>query len=145
LLVLEGNNTIEAAHHVPVWVIALPTVMFVLGTGGAWYCYIHRPEVPGIIVGYYGEIYRFLLNKWYFDELYDWAFVRPAMKLGRVLWKGGDGAIIDGFGPDGISALTRRLAGRAGRMQSGYVYHYAFAMMIGVVAIISWYLMAHGG
>jgi NADH-quinone oxidoreductase subunit L len=145
LLVLEGNNTIEAAHHVPVWVIALPTVMFVLGTGGAWYCYIHRPQVPRIIVSYYGEIYRFLLNKWYFDELYDWAFVRPAMKLGRVLWKGGDGAIIDGFGPDGISALTRRLAGRAGRMQSGYVYHYAFAMMIGVVAIISWYLMAHGG
>ncbi len=67
-----------------------------------------------MIVGYYGEIYRFLLNKWYFDELYDWLFVRPAMKLGRVLWKGGDGAIIDGFGPDGIAALTRLLpAGRA--------------------------------
>ena len=145
LLVLEGNDTIAAAHHVPFWVILLPTVMFVAGTAGAWFCYVHRPSIPRRIATYYGEIYRFLLNKWYFDELYDWAFTRPAMRLGRLFWKGGDGVIIDGLGPDGIAALTRRIAGRAGRLQTGYVYHYAFAMMIGVMAIASWYLMARGG
>ena len=144
LLVLEGNRVIEAAHHVPLWVILAPTVMFVLGTGGAWLCYCARPAWPAWLVAHYGEIYRFLLNKWYFDELYDLVLVRPALRLGRILWKGGDGAVIDGFGPDGISALTRRLAGRAGQLQSGYVYHYAFAMMIGVVAIVSWYLLARG-
>jgi len=146
LLVLEGNNTIEAAHHVPVWVIAMPTVMFVLGSGGAYYCYVMRPEVPGIIAIYYGEIYRFLLNKWYFDELFDWMFVRPAMRLGRVFWKSGDGTIIDGHGPDGIAAVSRLMAAEAGRVQTGIVSHYAFAMVIGVVSIVSLYLLlTHGG
>ncbi len=146
LLVLDSNNTIEAAHHVPVWVIAMPTVMFVLGTGGAYYCYVLRPEVPGIITSYYGEIYRFLLNKWYFDELFDWMFVRPAMRLGRVFWKSGDGAIIDGHGPDGVAAVSRLVAAEAGRVQTGIVSHYAFAMVIGVVSIVSLYLLlTHGG
>ncbi len=145
LLVLEGNRTIEAARHVPLWVVLAPTAMFVLGTGGAWLCYVRRPEWPARIAATYGEIYRFLLNKWYFDELYDAVFVRPAMRIGRAFWKGGDGAVIDGFGPDGISLATRLLAGRAGRLQSGYVYHYAFAMMIGVVALVSWYLLTRGG
>jgi NADH-quinone oxidoreductase subunit L len=146
ILVLDGNNTIEAAHHVPVWVIALPTVMFVLGTGGAYYCYILRPDVPGMIASYYGEIYRFLLNKWYFDELFDWLFVRPAMRLGRFFWKSGDGTVIDGHGPDGIAAVSRLLAAEAGRVQTGIVSHYAFAMVIGVVSIVSLYLLlTHGG
>ena len=144
LLVLDGNDTIEGAHHVPLWAFLMPTVMFVIGTAAAALCYIVRPGLPAQVVGRIGWLYRFVLNKWYFDELYDRVFTRPAMRLGRVFWKGGDGAIIDGFGPDGISALTRRIAGRAGRLQSGYVYHYAFAMMIGVMAIVSWYLLAGG-
>ena len=144
LLVLEHNNVIEAAHHVPLWVVLAPTVMFVIGTGGAWLCYHARPGWPGLLASRYGRIYRFLLNKWYFDELYHQIFVVPALRLGRLFWKGGDGRVIDGFGPDGISAVTRLLAGRAGRLQSGYVYHYAFAMMIGVVAIASWYLLNRG-
>jgi NADH-quinone oxidoreductase subunit L len=93
----------------------------------------------------FGPIYTFVFNKWFFDELYDAIFVNPAKALGRVLWKGGDGAIIDGLGPDGISQVTVDLARRASKLQTGYVYHYAFAMMIGVVALVSWYIFAFRG
>jgi NADH-quinone oxidoreductase subunit L len=86
-------------------------------------------------------LYKFLLHKWYFDELYDFLFVRPAQALGRLLWKKGDGAIIDGWGPDGVSARVLAISRRAVVMQSGYVYHYAFAMLIGVAVIITWYLV----
>ena len=79
-------------------------------------------------------LYRFLLNKWYFDELYDLIFVRPALWLGRVLWKGGDGCVIDGFGPDGVSARVLDVTRNVVRLQTGYLYHYAFAMLIGVAA-----------
>ena len=140
LLVLPQHNTIEAAHHVPFWVKALPIVVAPAGIALAYYFYIARPELPGMLVRTHEPLYKFLLNKWYFDELYDMLFVRPAVWLGRGLWKGGDGYVIDGFGPDGISAATIRLARRAGRLQTGYVYHYAFAMLIGVVALVSWYL-----
>jgi NADH-quinone oxidoreductase subunit L len=87
----------------------------------------------------FGPIYTFVYNKWFFDELFDATLVRPAKALGRILWKGGDGAIIDGLGPDGVSKLTVKLAGRASKLQTGYVYHYAFVMMIGVVALVTWY------
>ena len=90
-------------------------------------------------------IYAFLLNKWYFDELYDLVFVRPAKLIGKTLWRGGDGRVIDGFGPDGISATVVRLARRAAQLQTGYVYHYAFAMLIGVVGFVSWYFYVIGG
>jgi NADH-quinone oxidoreductase subunit L len=86
-------------------------------------------------------LYLFLLNKWYFDELYDRLFVKSAFSLGDGLWKTGDGMIIDGLGPDGIAATTRELAREASRLQTGYVYHYAFAMLIGVVALVTWYLL----
>ena len=86
-------------------------------------------------------LYLFLLNKWYFDELYHLIFVRPAFWLGRLFWKGGDGRIIDGLGPDGVSARVIDVTQRVVRLQSGYVYHYAFAMLIGVAALISWYLV----
>ena len=144
LFVAEGNDTIEGAHHVPIWVKLLPIVVTVAGIGLAYVMYMFAPGLPARLASSFRSIYLFLLNKWYFDELYDFIFVRPAMKLGRVFWKGGDGAIIDGFGPDGASLLTKIAAVRAGKMQSGYVYHYAFAMMIGVVAIISWYMLMGG-
>jgi NADH-quinone oxidoreductase subunit L len=104
-----------------------------------------RTDLPGKIARAFGPIYTFVYNKWFFDELFNATLVRPAMKLGRLLWKGGDGAIIDGLGPDGISRLTVNLAGRASKLQTGYLYHYAFAMMIGVVALVSWYLVAFRG
>jgi len=142
LLVLHANDSIEAAHHVPTWVKLLPLTMGVSGIGLAWLMYIVVPDLPRLTVAAFRPIYIFLFNKWYFDELYNWLFVQPARALGRGLWKSGDGAVIDGVGPDGIAAATLNLARRAGRLQSGYVYHYAFAMLIGVVVLITWYLMA---
>ena len=89
-------------------------------------------------------LYLFLYNKWYFDELYDFLFVRPALKLGRILWKRGDGTIIDGLGPDGIAARVLDATKGAIALQSGYVYHYAFAMLVGVAALVTWFLFAGG-
>ena len=88
-----------------------------------------------------GLLYTFLYNKWYFDELYDFLFVRPAMWLGRKLWKIGDGTIIDGLGPDGIAARVMDATRGAVRMQSGYVYHYAFAMLLGVLGLATWLML----
>ena len=145
LLVLEGHDAIEAAHHVPLWVKLLPIVMGVSGIGLAVVMYILKPDLPGMLVARVRPIYLFVHNKWYFDELYDRLFVQPAHYLGAGLWRSGDGAVIDGVGPDGIAAATKNLARRAGRLQSGYLYHYAFAMLIGVVALITWYLIVHLG
>jgi NADH-quinone oxidoreductase subunit L len=138
--ILPENNSIEAAHHVPGWVPWAPLVVALSGIALAYLMYMFRPELPGMLAARFRPIYLFLLNKWYFDELYDWLFVKRSWQIGVGLWQGGDRAIIDGFGPDGVSAVARGLAARAGRLQTGYVYHYAFAMLIGVVALVSWYL-----
>ena len=143
ILVLPNHASLEAAHHVPFWVGTLPTVVGLLGIAVAWICYIWQPSLPALMARRLRPLYLFLLNKWYFDELYDALFVRPAMALGRGFWKTGDGALIDGLGPDGLAATTVRLAVRASRLQTGYLYHYAFAMLIGVVAFVSWYLLRH--
>ena len=87
-------------------------------------------------------LYRFLLNKWYFDEIYDALLVRPAMALGRFLWKKGDGWLIDGFGPDGVSARVIDVTRNVVRLQTGYLYHYAFAMLLGVALIVTWMMFA---
>jgi len=119
----------------------LPLIAGVAGMALAYVCYMWRTGIPAAAAMHFRALYLFLLNKWYFDELYDRLFVRSAFSLGDNLWKTGDGTIIDGLGPDGISAATRELAREASRLQTGYVYHYAFAMLIGVVALISWYLI----
>jgi NADH-quinone oxidoreductase subunit L len=140
IVVLPEHNVLEEAHHVPGWVPLLPAVMGVTGIALAWLLYIRSPDLPARIAGSVRPLYLFLLNKWYFDELYEAIFVRPAMALGFGLWRGGDEGIIDRFGPDGIAASTLATARRAVRLQTGYVYHYAFAMLIGVVLLVSWYL-----
>jgi NADH-quinone oxidoreductase subunit L len=145
LLVLHANDSIEAAHHVPLWVKLAPFVVAVSGIAAAYWMYMFKPGIPGVIARAFRPLYLFLLNKWYFDELYDAIFVRPARILGRNLWKTGDGMLIDGVGPDGMAAATIDLARRASRLQSGYVYHYAFAMMIGVVGLVTWYFVSHLG
>ncbi len=142
LFVLPENHVIERAHEVPFWVKLAPLVVALVGIGLACIMYLFRPDLPGRVAGAVRGLYLFLLNKWYFDELYDRLFVFPALRLGRLFWKGGDGAIIDGFGPDGIAVTTIRLARRASLLQTGYVYHYAFAMLIGVVILVSGYLLA---
>ncbi|MFO1059563.1 MAG: NADH-quinone oxidoreductase subunit L [Dongiaceae bacterium] len=141
LFVLPEHDTLARMHHVPGWVSLAPLVVGLAGIALAYLFYIARPGLPVRLAQRMHGLYLFLLNKWYFDELYDALFVRPAKLLGWGLWKGGDGAVIDRLGPDGLSAVTRDLSRRASRLQSGYVYHYAFAMLIGVVLLVSWYLL----
>ena len=145
IFVLPGTDPIAAAKQVPAWVIALPIVVAVVGIGAAYYAYMAKPDLPGLLAARFQGTYKFLLNKWYFDELYDFLFVRPAHRLGRNLWKDGDGAVIDGLGPDGVASAARYLAQKVASMQSGYVYHYAFAMLIGVAGIVTWYLVTGSG
>jgi NADH-quinone oxidoreductase subunit L len=137
--------THEGAHYeVPIWIAYAPTVAMLFGFATAWYFYITNPLVPFGLAKRFRGAYLFLLNAWYFDALYDAIFVRPAKRLGRFLWKTGDGTIIDGIGPDGVSARVIDIAKGAIKLQSGYIYHYAFAMLIGVAAIITYFLFAGG-
>lgn len=145
ILVLDTHTALEDAHHVPLWVKLAPLVVGIGGIAVAYLLYVARTDIPGALAARFQGVYRFLLNKWYFDELYDFLFVRPSFKLGRGLWKGGDGAIIDGLGPDGVSAAVRDFARRTSALQTGYVYHYAFAMLIGVVVLITWYIWSQLG
>ena len=140
IFVLPINRTIEAAHHVPEWVPILPSVVAVIGIAFAYVAYLLVPALPRLVATIFKPLYLFVLHKWLFDELYDFLFVRSAFLLGRGFWKAGDGALIDGVGPDGVAATARALAVRAGRLQSGYVYHYAFAMLIGVTGFVTWYV-----
>jgi NADH-quinone oxidoreductase subunit L len=141
ILVLPGHDSIGAAEELTGIIQFLPLIAAVLGIATAYVCYSIDPAIPARLALQYRVIYLFLLNKWYFDELYDRVFVKSAFSLGEGLWKTGDGVVIDGFGPDGIAAATRELAREASRLQTGYVYHYAFAMLIGVVALVTWYLL----
>jgi NADH-quinone oxidoreductase subunit L len=145
LFFAPDNHVPHEAHEVAAWVKFLPLVMGIIGIAFAFYAYMKRTDLPAKISKAFGPIYTFVYNKWFFDELFDATLVNPAKTLGRILWKGGDGKIIDGLGPDGISQVTVDLARRASKLQSGYVYHYAFAMLIGVVALVSWYLVAFRG
>jgi NADH-quinone oxidoreductase subunit L len=141
---IAGHGLEPQREEFPMWVELAPVVLTLLGFGIAYYYYIMRPELPAKMAAKKGLLYTFLYNKWYFDELYDFLFVQPAQRLGRFLWKFGDGVLIDGFGPDGISARVLDVTRGAVRMQSGYVYHYAFAMLIGVLALATWFIVAGG-
>jgi len=140
----KSNHVLEEMHHVPLQVGILPTVMMAIGFVIAWQFYIRRPDIPVELARQHDWLYRFLLNKWYFDELYDLIFVRPTKWLGRLLWKSGDGWLIDGFGPDGVSARVLDITRNVVRLQTGYLYHYAFAMLIGAAAFITWFMFAAG-
>ena len=144
IIMLESNSTLHDAHNSPFWVKILPIIVSALGIFMAYRLYVkHRETVKELMENAKG-IHAFLANKWYFDELYDWLFVRPAHMFGRFLWKRGDGNVIDGVGPDGIAARVIDIARNASRLQSGFVYHYAFAMLIGVVLLLTWYFSQAG-
>jgi NADH-quinone oxidoreductase subunit L len=145
IFVLPRHPSLENAHEVPLWVQLLPLVVGLAGVALAYVLYVAAPHLPRLLAQRFQAIYRFLLNKWYFDELYDAVFVRPAFTLGRGLWKSGDGALIDGVGPDGVAAATVRIARGAVRLQTGYIFHYAFAMLIGVLILVTWYLFRVAG
>jgi NADH-quinone oxidoreductase subunit L len=145
ILILDTHPALENAHHVPAWVKYSPLVVGIIGITTAYILYVKRPDLPAKIAKTIPLIYAISFNKWYFDELYDKIFVRPCFYLGRQLWKVGDGTLIDGIGPDGISAAVRNIAKRTAALQTGYLYHYAFGMLIGVVVLVSWYLFSNVG
>ena len=132
----------EGGHSFPVWVMVAPIVVSVLGLLVAAYMYIWREGTGAKLAAQRGFLYLFFYNKWFFDELYDATIVRAAKWLGDLFWKGGDQKIIDGFGPDGVSALSVQVGKGAGRLQSGYVYHYAFVMLLGVAGLLTFALWA---
>ncbi|MBX3594522.1 NADH-quinone oxidoreductase subunit L [Sphingomonas sp.] len=133
-----NEHLAHAMHEVPIWVKLAASVVMLLGLFSAWTAYIWKPGIPAAFTGTFGLLYKFLLNKWYFDELYNALFVRPAFWLGRVFWKKGDEGTIDRFGPNGSAAVVRLGSVVAARFQSGYVYSYAFVMLIGLTAAVTW-------
>ncbi|WP_165220302.1 NADH-quinone oxidoreductase subunit L [Affinirhizobium pseudoryzae] len=135
------NEILEEFHHVPLWVKWSPFVAMLTGFVTAWYMYIKSPQTPKRLAENHRILYQFLLNKWYFDELYDVLFVRSAKALGRFLWKKGDVAVIDAYGPNGIAARVADITRGVVRLQSGYLYHYAFAMLIGIAALVTWMML----
>ncbi|NJO37563.1 MAG: NADH-quinone oxidoreductase subunit L [Rhizobiales bacterium] len=135
------NHVMHDMHEVPFWVKAAPFVAMVVGLGLSYLFYMVAPGLPDRVVAAVRPLHSFLYNKWYFDELYDLLFVRGAKALGMAFWHGGDQGVIDRFGPDGVALSTLEAARRAVRIQTGFVYHYAFAMLIGVAALVSWYLL----
>jgi NADH-quinone oxidoreductase subunit L len=139
------NHVVHAMHEVPLLVKLAPTLAMATGLGFAWLFYVERPDLPGRVVAAVRPLHTFLYNKWYFDELYDFVFVRPALALGRIFWQGGDVGIIDRFGPDGIARTALAGGVRTVRLQTGYLYHYAFAMLIGLVLLVGLYLFLLGG
>ncbi|MCC5974035.1 MAG: NADH-quinone oxidoreductase subunit L, partial [Rubellimicrobium sp.] len=138
------NTILHDAHYVPTWVRLSPFLAMLIGLGLAYQMYIRRPDWPAKLAENQHHLYRFLLNKWYFDELYDFLFVRPAFAVGRFLWRRGDGTVIDG----GINGLAMgvvpyftRLAGRA---QSGYIFTYVFFMILGLAILLTWVTLGGG-
>ncbi|WP_064706932.1 NADH-quinone oxidoreductase subunit L [Rhizobium bangladeshense] len=135
------NELVEEFHHVPALVALSPFIAMLLGFIIAWYMYIRSPQTPRVLAKQHRVLYNFLLNKWYFDELYDFLFVRTARALGRFLWKKGDVGVIDTYGPNGVAARVVAVTDRVVRLQTGYLYHYAFAMLLGIAALVTWMML----
>jgi NADH-quinone oxidoreductase subunit L len=135
-----SEEAVKKLEEAPIFVEYGATIMMAIGAGLAYWFYIVNPSLPVRLADANPILYRFLLNKWYFDEIYDYIFVNPAKAIGRFFWKEGDGRVIDGFGPDGISARVIDVARGAVRLQSGYLYHYAFAMLIGVAVFVTYFI-----
>ena len=145
IMILPENTAMENAHNVPKWVKFAPIVVGTLGIAMAYVFYLLVPSLPSKMAKLFRPIHTLFFNKWFIDELYDAIFVKPSVALGRMFWKKGDVGIIDAFGPDGITAVVGRISALSSRLQTGYVFHYAFAMLIGVVALIAWYARGFGG
>jgi NADH-quinone oxidoreductase subunit L len=139
-----NNHIMHALHEIPGWVGWMPFVAMAAGFALSYTYYIHAPWLPEGTARAFRPLYLFLLNMWYFDELYDWLFVRPARALGIFLWRKGDGAVIDGA-IDGTATRVLATANSVGRLQTDFIYHYAFAMLIGLAALITWFMFGTGG
>ena len=133
-----NEHLMHEMHEVPLLVKLSATIVMVIGLGVAWMAYIKDITIPARFTAKFGGLYRFLLNKWYWDELYDFLFVRPAFALGRIFWKRGDQGLIDRFGPNGFAELVVEGNKLAARFQSGYLASYALVMLIGLAAAATW-------
>ncbi|HHS89313.1 MAG TPA: NADH-quinone oxidoreductase subunit L, partial [Rhodobacteraceae bacterium] len=138
------NHVLTKAHESPTWVKLSPFVAMLIGLFAAYVFYIRRPDLPGKLAENQRPLYLFLLNKWYFDEVYDALIVRPTLRLGKILWKYGDGKVIDGFLNGVAMGLVPMVTRTYARLQSGYLFHYAFAMVIGVTVLITWITLRGG-
>jgi len=136
-----NEHLMHAMHEVPLWVKLSSTVVMLLGLSGAWYAYIRNPEFPAKVVSQIDVLYRFVYNKWYFDELYNFLFVRPAFWLGDKFWKLGDIGFIDRFGPNGAAWTVQQGTRFAQKVQSGYLYSYALVMLLGLTAAVTWMMV----
>ena len=144
IFISEKHKAFKLAHYVPLWVKYLPIFLAILGILCAYLFYVLNPNLPKILSKKFSPIYNLFFNKWYFDELYDYLFVKSFIKFGNFFWKKGDEGTIDRFGPNGISNLVKNISSKSIIIQSGYIYHYAFAMLIGLVVLITWLLMDYG-
>ena len=136
------EEVLHHAHQVPLWVKLAPLVFALSGIALSYYFYIVRTELPALTVKRFPGLHDLFYNKWYFDELYDAMFVKPSLRIGRAFWKKGDEATINGLGPDNIAARAQDMAGVLSRFQSGYLYHYAFAMLVGVAGLVTYFMLS---
>jgi NADH-quinone oxidoreductase subunit L len=136
--VLPENDTVEAAHHVDLWVKLLPTAMGALGLILSWVFYVAVPSLPGKVVGAFSFLHRLFFRKWYFDEAYNAVFVKNSLLAGNVFFKT-DKNVVDGIGPDGVAARSLDISGVLKKFQTGYVFQYALVMIIGVISLVSWF------
>ena len=144
IFMAADNTVMDDAHHAPAWVKVSPFIAMLIGFFTAWLFYVRKPELPAQLATSQRPLYNFLLNKWYFDEIYDAIFVRPAKWLGNMLWRRGDGNVIDGTLNGVALGLVPFLTRLAGRAQSGYLFHYAFAMVLGMAILITWMTLGGG-
>ena len=144
IFIADTNKAMKLAHYVPKWVKYLPVLLAVLGIVCAYVFYLLIPSLPKKVSSTFNPIYKLFFNKWYFDEIYDYLFVKSFIKIGNIFWKKGDENTIDRYGPNGISKLVKNISSKSIIIQSGYIYHYAFAMLIGLVVLLTWLLMDYG-
>jgi NADH-quinone oxidoreductase subunit L len=138
----QNRNLLEEIHHTPILVKYLPIIVGLIAFVLAYVLYIRRPDLPAKIANMFKIFYNISLNKWYFDELYDKIFVNPLKRLGLVFWKLIDNNIIDNLGPNGFAALSRVFAGKVSKVQTGYIYHYCIAIVLGVLGFLSYLLFS---
>ena len=130
-----------STKHPPFWFLILTPILVILSIPIAYYLFVKNKSLPGQIAKVNKPLYNFLINKWYFDELYDFIFVTSSKKIGLFLWKFFDIKIIDGFGPDGISSFIKKCSLKANKFQSGFVYQYAFIMLLGLSALLTFLIV----
>ena len=130
-----------STEHPPLWFLLLTPCLVLVSIPIAYYLFVKNKELPNSIVSMNKPLYNFLVNKWYFDELYDVLFIKSSKKLGLFLWKFCDGTIIDGFGPDGISSFIKKCSIKATKFQSGFIYQYAFVMLLGFSALLTFLIV----